>query len=434
MIKRSLILIVMLVLNLSSTFAQSLKNGPMLTYLAMRETAIWVQTHQSSDVQLRYWSTTTPNKKYHSEPIKTSKAHAFTATLVADSLDLGTTYLYEVLLNGKVVKSFPDQKFTTKSLWKWRTDAPDFSFLAGSCSYINETAYDRPGKPYGGDYETFTSMAKEDARFMVWLGDNTYLRESDWDSKSGIQHRFTHSRSTPEMQSLLRKMHNYATWDDHDYGPNDSEWTYPLKHEAKQTFMDFFPSNTYGAGHSEGVTSFFDWSDCDFFMMDDRWYRTSQGQDGQMLGNQQMDWLITSLRSSLARFKFVAIGSQVLNSSKSKENHINYTNERTALLQAIEKYNIKGVIFLTGDRHHSEISKVQFETGLEVYDITTSPLAAGAATNVKEINNNRIEGSLIDGKRNYAVITVKGKGEERIVEVVYKDKDGVELKRFVIKN
>jgi hypothetical protein len=62
----------MMVLNLSSTFAQSLKNGPMLTYLAMRETAVWVQTHQSSDVQLRYWSTTTPTKKYLSETIKTN--------------------------------------------------------------------------------------------------------------------------------------------------------------------------------------------------------------------------------------------------------------------------------------------------------------------------------------------------------------------------
>ena len=414
--------------------AQNLKNGPMLTYLAMRETAVWVQTHQSSDVQLRYWATVKPTKKYLSEIVKTNKDNAFTATLVADSLDLGIEYQYEILLNGKYVKPFNDQKFTTKTLWRWRTDAPDFTFLAGSCSYINEPEYDRPGRPYGGDYETFSSMATEDAKFMVWLGDNTYLRESDWDSKSGIQHRFTHTRSIPEMQGLLRKMHHYATWDDHDYGPNDAEWTYPMKHVTKQTFMDFFPSNTYGAGNSEGVTSFFDWSDCDFFMMDDRWYRTSQGEDGKMLADQQMDWLITSLRSSLARYKFVAIGSQVLNSSKSKENHINYTNERKALLEAIEKYTIKGVIFLTGDRHHSEISKVKLENGVEVFDITSSPLAAGPATNVKEVNHNRIEGSLIDGKRNYAVISVLGKGKDRIVQVVYKDKDGKELYRYVINN
>ncbi len=88
----------------------------------------------------------------------------------------------------------------TKSLWKWRTDAPDFSFLAGSCSYINEPEYDRPGRPYGGDFETFNSMAREEAKFMVWLGDNAYLREADWDSKFGIQHRFTHSRSLVELQ------------------------------------------------------------------------------------------------------------------------------------------------------------------------------------------------------------------------------------------
>lgn len=430
--KLSLVFLILLTVQ-NIVFTQSLKNGPMHTYLAMRETAIWIQTHHAADVQLRYWSLSKPSKKYLSETVKTSKDRAFTATLVADSLDMGLEYQYEVLLNGKLVKPFSDQKFTTRSLWKWRTDAPDFTFLAGSCSYINEPEFDRPGRPYGGDFETFTSMSKENASFMVWLGDNTYLREADWDSKFGIQHRFTHTRSLPELQPLLRKMFHYATWDDHDYGPNDSEWTYPMKNVTKQTFMDFFPSNTYGAGHSEGVTSFFDWSDCEFFMMDDRWYRTSQGQDGKMLGDQQMDWLVTSLRGSLAKYKFVAVGSQVLNSSKSKENHINYTDERAALLEAIEKYNIKGVIFLTGDRHHSEISKLKFESGLEVYDITTSPLAAGPATNVKEINNNRVEGTLIDGKRNYSVISVVGKGEDRRVEVVYKDKDGKELNRYTIR-
>ena len=48
--------------------------------------------------------------------------------------------------------------------------APEFSFLAGACSYFNEPIYDRPGKPYGSDSSIFETMAKEKAAFMLWLG------------------------------------------------------------------------------------------------------------------------------------------------------------------------------------------------------------------------------------------------------------------------
>lgn len=33
----------------------------------------------------------------------------------------------------------------------------------------------------------------------------------------------THSRSVAELQPFLASTHHYAIWDDHDYGPNDSD-------------------------------------------------------------------------------------------------------------------------------------------------------------------------------------------------------------------
>ena len=64
---------------------------------------------------------------------------------------------------------------------------------------------------------------------MLWLGDNIYLREADFGSLSGFVHRYTHTRSLPEMQSLLSKGAHYAIWDDHDFGPNDCDgsWIHP---------------------------------------------------------------------------------------------------------------------------------------------------------------------------------------------------------------
>ncbi|MBL7788374.1 MAG: alkaline phosphatase family protein [Chitinophagales bacterium] len=418
---------------ISTTSAQSLKNGPMLTYLAMRETAIWVQTDKEAEVQMRYWKINNPQEKFLSKKVDTKHESAYTATLTTSLLDLDTEYGYEILINQKVMKSYPNQKFKTNKIWRWRTDAPDFSFLTGSCNYVNDTAYDRPGKSYGGDHHIFTNMAKESSNFMLWLGDNVYLREADYDSKSGIQYRYTHTRALPELQELLRATHHYAIWDDHDYGPNDAIGTYQLKDVTLQTFKDFFPSNHYGVANGQGITSYFEWSDCAFYLLDDRWFRTTKGKDGAMLGQEQLSWLIESLKSSEARFKFIAVGSQILNSAKVKENHSNYENEHASLLRQLDENNIKGVIFLTGDRHNSEISKFTTSDGDIFHDLTISPLTSGSTANPNEPNTLRVEGSYIGGKRNYALIQVVGNKAERRVEVIYKDKDGKELYRYVIR-
>jgi alkaline phosphatase D len=58
--------------------------------------------------------------------------------------------------------------------------------LSGSCAYINQPEYDLAGKPYGGDYNIFTNMAEQKADIMLWLVDNLYLREPDWNTWSGI--------------------------------------------------------------------------------------------------------------------------------------------------------------------------------------------------------------------------------------------------------
>src|SRR5690606_32402414 len=113
-------------------------------------------------------------------------------------------------------------KFQTLADWQFRATAPDFHFITGSCNYLNDEPYDRPGKPYGQGGEIHRHMAESGADFMLWLGDNMYTRPAEYSSPSGIWYRYFKDFSAPEMQPLLRNMHHYAVWDDHDYGPNDS--------------------------------------------------------------------------------------------------------------------------------------------------------------------------------------------------------------------
>ena len=54
------------------------------------------------------------------------------------------------------------------------------------------------------------------------VGDNVYLREVDFQSYEVPAQVYPCPRNT-EMENLLKACPNYAIWDDHDFGPNDSD-------------------------------------------------------------------------------------------------------------------------------------------------------------------------------------------------------------------
>jgi alkaline phosphatase D len=122
------------------------------------------------------------------------------------------------------------------------------------------------------------------------------------------------------------------------------------------------------------------------------------------------------------------IGSQTLNPMSSDEGFYNYSYEYHELMDFLNANKIKGILFLTGDRHHSEIVKTERTGNYNLYDITVSPFTSGVAK-VKgaEINNPaRVSGSLVE-KRNYAKISVQGKKNERVFLVQFIGEDSKSL-------
>jgi alkaline phosphatase D len=425
-----LIFLLALTLNISSQ-SSLLKSGPMVGYSAMREVAVWVQTNKEAKVKMAYWPKgANKNIKFTNE-VNTVEQSAFTSHLVASLLEPSTTYFYQIFINGKPITLPYECKFQTQTLWKWRADPPDFSFMIGSCFYINETTYDRPGTPYGNATDIFISMQKDSAQFMIWLGDNNYLREVDWDSRSGVFHRYSHSRNIKNMQPFLANKHHYAIWDDHDYGPNDSDRSYYGKQWTNEAFKAFWANPIYGLGDEKTITSAFTWSDADFFLMDNRTNRTPQSKSGQIYGQAQLTWLVEALRSSPARYKFVCTGGQFLNDAPVYENHVIFAQERQALLDSIDKYKIKNVVFLTGDRHFSEISTLTTPGGTKIHDITSSPVTSGFRTAPNEPNHNRVAGSHF-AENSYAVLSIAGKGNDRKVKVDFKDKMGKVIYSYML--
>lgn len=415
--------------------ANLLQSGPMVGYSEMREVMLWVQTKSSAKVKFAYWEKGSPAKKNFTSEVTTLKEEAFTARLIADVVEPGKKYEYELYINNQKINRPYPLEFQTQVLWAFRTDPPNIKFAAGSCVYVNDTPYDRPGTPYGSNYEIFTKIYEQRPDFMLWLGDNTYLREPDWGTKTGILYRYTHSRSLPEMQALLGSAHHYAIWDDHDFGPNDSDKSYPLKELTLETFKLFWGNLNYGAGNSQGkgIQGSFTWGDLQFFLLDDRFFRTANqnfASQRTILGEEQIEWLINGLSSSLASFKIVAVGGQFISDSKTKENFINFPEERQRIIDAIQKNKIPGVIFLTGDRHFTELSKTN--TNPPIYDLTVSPLTSGTFNPEKEQNTLRVPNTLIT-EHNFAIIEVTGKRRERVMTIKIHNKDGKELWKQEIK-
>jgi alkaline phosphatase D len=107
---------------------------------------------------------------------------------------------------------------------------------------------------------------------------------------------------------------------------------------------------------------------------------------------------------------------------------IGFPEEREKLLKRLEEEDIGGVVFLTGDRHFSEISRLRLGNGRVVYDITSSPLTAKAFAEAETRDKNalRVEGTLTT-QRNFILIQVVGPERSRRLEIACYNIHGAKL-------
>jgi alkaline phosphatase D len=317
--------------------------------------------------------------------------------------------------------------FHTQQLWQWRKDPPTFKIAFGSCTYINDTPFDRPGKAYGQSTYIFNSLLEDHPTAMIWGGDNVYFREGDWETAADMAARYTHTRTDLNIKKVLSTIPNYAVWDDHDFGPNDSNGSFQFKNESANVFRQMWPNQGYvlPSGPVYGKSSI---HDVDIYFLDNRFFRTAKKNDStsQMLGKAQIDWLINDLIASKATFKLIVVGSQILNTEAVFETYANHAEERTYLLNQLAQHQIKNVIFLSGDRHFSECSALEITKGNRIIDLTCSPLTSKPFTDVKEKNLNRIDQSLVT-QQNYALLHFSGPLKNRVLQLELKDQEGKSL-------
>jgi alkaline phosphatase D len=269
-------------------------------------------------------------------------------------------------------------------------------------------------------------VVKHKPDYFIYLGDNIYGDSDDMDT---LRMKYLRLQVKPEFQRLIHQTKVLATWDDHDYGYNDGGKEFSKKLESKQLFLDFFkePANSERRKQEGIYTSYMynvNGKKLQIILLDGRTFRDPlKKYDGEfkkdkryfydleyaphtdttqtLLGTEQWRWLEGELKKK-ADIRIIGSGSQFSIEYDGYEAWANFPHEQKKMLDLIKKTKANGVMFITGDVHYAEISKLNSPSMYPIYDVTASGITSTwkfAAPNV-----NRIEGPVMEN--HFGMLTI----------------------------
>ncbi|MBP9196703.1 MAG: alkaline phosphatase family protein [Saprospiraceae bacterium] len=262
--------------------------------------------------------------------------------------------------------------------------------------------------------------------FFIYLGDNIYGDTYEVDE---LKTKYEKLISKPEFQALKQSTKILATWDDHDYGWNDVGRHYPLKKESKEIFLHYFdePQDSKRRSRDGIYTSYmydYQGNKLQIILLDTRTFRDNlrpyKGElseneayfytldysphtngDSTLLGADQWKWLEMELAKP-ADVRIIASSTQFAIEYNGYESWANFPNEQQRMLKTIQKSGANGVVFISGDVHYAEISKIQLKNSYPIYDFTSSGITS--TWHFATPNKNRIEGPVMEN--HYGKITI----------------------------
>lgn len=368
-------------------FSSLLVHGPMLGAITPTSALVKVRTADESSVIVRARKSKSPTPFIESEKAVTSGPD-YTCTVKLEGLEASTMYRYEVVVDGKVAAPYWSQSFMTYPA-DGEKGVVTVGFGGGS-GYTpwNERIWD-------------TVRSRRPLAF-IHIGDNVY---PDNPEEPDIQ-RYCYNRrlSHPMYRRLASNTAIHAIWNLHDFAPSESNTggseavEPPWKREVLNTFKSVYVNPYYGGGdEAPGVWHDFSIGDVDFFLLDARYHRTDYREpDATMLGDVQKKWLLEKLKNSDATFKVIAspvawtIGTRgrpitrddgtVIN--RGRDTWEGFQEEREEIFSFIEKNKIEGVFLISGDRHRSELWRIERKKGYPLYDAMSCRLTSNRSNSI----------------------------------------------------
>lgn len=244
----------------------------------------------------------------------------------------------------------------------------------------------------GRKQPVWDAIIDRDPDLFLFMGDNVYADTRD---PSVMRKHYTRLASQPGFRRLSGTTPVLATWDDHDYGENDAGADFPMKAASEQIFLDFF--RVPADAPSRGRPGIYDArifgqapQRVQVILLDTRYFRSPlkksppggncrrvnytplHDPDATMLGEEQWRWLAAELEKP-AELRILVSSIQVIPDRHCFEKWSNLPLERERLFRTIRDSGASGIVLLSGDRHHGEISLLPPGTvEYPLYEVTAS--------------------------------------------------------------
>jgi alkaline phosphatase D len=385
-----------------------LTHGPILGHLTSQQATIWARAKNPGTYTLRVIG---PNNTMTSEA-DAETANDLCLKWTVSNLKPGTRYSYIIQQGSRVLSRGDQYRFTTVS-----PGGPSTLRLAfGSCADEDE-----------GSAAVWRRIQTLDPQAVILLGDTPYIDSVDLKI---LRKRHGEFLGFAALQNLVAGRSLYATWDDHDFGRNDTNGNLPGKENSRQAFVEYHANPSYGDG-KQGIYTKFRRGNVEVFLLDTRFFAATEMSPiapgkPTLLGKQQWHWLLDGLKQSQADFKLLACGmvwNKAVRPGK-QDQWGTYAHEREALFRFIGNESISGVVLVSGDVHRTRvISHLSVKTaGYRIPELTTSPVHSSVIDN----SNQPHPGLVFDsGTGNtFLLLTSSQRGAQAKLNARFITKDG----------
>ena len=259
------------------------------------------------------------------------------ATFVLDALRERTRYRYAVTV--------PGQPALEGRLRTFGEGPVSFRAVFASCAATGSTS------------PVFTAMREQQPDLFVHMGDLHY-EDIGRNAVSRFREAYLTVHASATQSALFRSVPLAYTWDDHDFGPNDSDRTSPSRGAALEAYRLFVPHYPLADGPDAPIHQAFSVGRVRFLMTDVRSARSPRNvPDGQrtMLGERQLAWLEEQLEAARAAPLVMWVNTVpwiTQRNESTREGWAPYARERQRIADHIVRLGLtRRLVMLSGDAH-----------------------------------------------------------------------------------